>query len=302
MRMLAVAALVAAAVTSGCAVAPVMVAQAVSSMNMNDMKRLANTGMNVYNGTREVSAQEEVALGAGVASHLLGAAPLLQDAKVQAYVNQVGKWVALQSERPELTWHFAVLDDNELNAYAAPGGYVFISRGLLLTLRSEAELAGVLGHEIAHVSRKHHLNLMTKQTWWDGVKDVGGLVLDKNGGTVPGTDPRWTEYGLKAAKGFMEVYARGLDKNDEFEADRVGVVLAARAGYDPFGLPAVLQSLQAVNPDNPGLALLFKTHPPFGERLDKLALAMGSDFDKFDNAATLDKRFKSQVAVPRALR
>lgn len=294
------AALTMALACSGCAVAPVMMNTALQNMTLDDAKKVVTTGSNMLTGaTREVTPQEEVALGSGVASNLLGAAPLLKDAKAQAYVNTVGKWVAQQSERPDLNWHFAVLDDNEVNAYAAPGGYVFITRGMLVSLRSEAELAGVLAHEVGHVVAKHHLKAMTSQGFLDGVKDLGGMFMDKNGGTIPGVDPRYVEWGTKAAKAGMQVYARGLDKSDEFEADRMGIVLAARAGYDPFGLPAVLQSLQAVNPDNPGLALMFKTHPPFGERLDKLALAMGSDFDHFDKGATLDKRFKAQVSMPK---
>jgi predicted Zn-dependent protease len=296
------AAALAAATLAGCAAAPQMVTHAINNMNANDMQKLYTSAKTAVTGTREVTAAEEVALGAGIASNLLGAAPLWHDRKAQAYVNTVGHWVARQSERPELNWRFAVLDDNELNAYAAPGGYVFVSRGLLLSLRSEAELAGVLAHEIAHVVARHHLNLMTKQSVWQFGSDLGSMVMEKNGNAVPAVDPRVTEWGLKAAKAGMQVYARGLDKDDEFEADRMAVVLAARAGYDPFGLPAVLQSLQAVNPDNPGLAMLFKTHPPFGARLDKLALAMGSSFDHYDNAATLDKRFKSQVSVPKAMR
>lgn len=288
-----------AAGVAGCAVAPAMVSTALSRMDANDVQNLVQKTRDYAQKTREVSPAEEAALGAGIASNMLGAAPLWSDRKAQQYVNTVGHWVARQSERADLDWHFAVLDDNELNAFALPGGYVFITRGLLLSLRNEAELAGVLGHEIAHVVRKHHLKAMSTQSFWEYAGGIGGLVLDKNAGSVPGVDPRLVEWGTRTARAATEVYARGLDKDAEFEADRMGVVLAARAGYDPYGLPAVLQTLQAVNPNTPALAMLFKTHPSFDARLDALARVMTADFDRFDNQPTLAPRFRANVALPR---
>jgi predicted Zn-dependent protease len=288
-----------AACLAGCAGAPAMVSTALARMDVNDVQNLYQQTRDFSQKWREVSPAEEAALGAGIASNMLGAAPLWPDRKAQQYVNTVGHWVAQQSERADLDWHFAVLDDSDLNAFALPGGYVFITRGLLLSLRNEAELAGVLGHEIAHVVRKHHLQAMRSQSFWQYAGGLGGFVLDKNAGTVPGVDPRLVEWGTRTARAATEVYARGLDKDAEFEADRMGVVLAARAGYDAYGLPAVLQTLQAVNPNAPALALLFKTHPSFDARLDALAQVMTADFDRFDGQPTLAQRFRANVALPK---
>ena len=106
------------------------------------------------------SADEETQIGRQLAGNLLGAAPLAKDDKLQRYVNRVGRWVASQSERPDLKWHFGVLEAPDLNAFALPGGYVFVTRGLVELMADESELAGVLAHEIAHVMLQHHLKVL----------------------------------------------------------------------------------------------------------------------------------------------
>lgn len=211
----------------------------------------------------KISPEEERAYGREAAATLLGAEPTLTDPATQRYVNRVGLWVALQSERPELAWRFAVLDDGDVNAFAAPGGYVFVTKGLLQLLDSEAELAGVLSHEVAHVVRKHHLNALTKDKRMGALT---GLASDKIGGD----DPRKREMAAKLLTGVKTLYSRGLDKKDEFQADRDGVVIAARAGYDPSGLVGVVQKLDALDPGAAGVALLFKTHPLPADRLSVL--------------------------------
>ena len=112
---------------------------------------------------RNPSKAEEIALGREITGSLLGAAPLVKDEALQKYVNQVGRWVANQSERADLPWKFGVIDSADLNAFAAPGGYVLLTKGLYLKMQSEAQLAGVLGHEIAHVVKKHQLKVLQKQ-------------------------------------------------------------------------------------------------------------------------------------------
>jgi predicted Zn-dependent protease len=213
-------------------------------------------------------------------------------------VQQVGLTLVAQTERPNLPWHFSVLDDHEFNAFATPGGYIFITKGLLQSMRNEAELAGVLAHEIAHVLRKHHLAAMKVAAAKSSAADLGSYLLEKNPQVTKGG--KLTPALNALANVGTEMYARGLDKGDEFEADRMGVVIAARAGYDPYGLPAVLQSLQTVNPNFAGLALMFKTHPSFQARLDLLAQVMDKPFEPFENQPTLAARFKIMVPAPKA--
>ena len=247
-----------------------------------DWKKAAETVKKVQKANADINEPQEITLGEGIASNLLGAAPLLDNPPVQEYVNRVGRWLTLQTERPDLPWQFGVLDDADVNAFSAPGGYVFITKGLLAQMNSEAELAGVLAHEISHVLRKHHLQAIKKGARTELLADLANDAIRNNG-----KDPRLT----KLVSAGTEVYARGLDKQDEYEADRMGVVIAARAGYDPYGLPAVLQTLQAINPTDSSVALMFKTHPAIADRLSLLDREMTGQFDNRENQPDLDVRF-----------
>lgn len=214
------------------------------------------------------SDAEETQIGRQIAGNLLGAAPLVRDDGLQRYVNRVGRWVALQSERPDLNWQFGVIDSNDLNAFATPGGFIFLTRGLYKKLNSEAELAGVLGHEIGHVLRKHHLKLLQKS---QGIAAVGGLLGRKL--------KNESEVVQNLIGNGAEVVARGLDKDAEYEADRIGLVLSARAGYDAYALPAVLAEIGHVAKTDESVSLLFKTHPLPEDRLSNLSEAVGDKLD-----------------------
>ena len=233
---------------------------------------------NVLSGIAGTSQEEEVAIGRQIAGNLLGASPLLKDKLLQKYVNNVGRWVASQSERPDLPWHFGVIETKDINAFAAPGGYIFVTRGLYLQLQNEAALAGVLAHEIGHVIRQHHLKVLQQSS----LVDLGGQVLSKQVGN--------NEKVQKLIGSGAEVVARSLDKNAEFEADSIAVVLSTRAGYDPFSFPEVLQEIGHIAKDDNSVELLFKTHPHPDERLEKLNVAMNDGFDNI-KGLTLDKRF-----------
>ena len=250
-----------------------------------DINRMVDTVKNVGRAVKEIEEPEEIAIGRDVASRLLGAAPLVADARLQRYVNHVGRWLAAQTERPDLPWQFGVLDHSNVNAFAVPGGTIFITRGLLEKMRSEAELAGVLGHEIVHVLRKHHLKAIQKgaQTALAG-EGLSAALRERAG---PARD-KLIAFGT-------EMYSRGLDKSDELEADRLGIVIAARAGYDAYGLPAVLQTLQAMSAQDSALALMFKTHPAPGERLDTIGEKMQAVLDTYSGQAQLADRFVRQI-------
>lgn len=228
-------------------------------------------------GLTGYSEPEEIAIGRQIAGNLLGAAPLVKDAAVQKYVNNVGRWVASQSERPDLAWHFGVIASNDLNAFAAPGGYIFVTRGLYQKLANEAELAGVLAHEIGHVIHKHHLKILQQSS----LLELGSNAVSKQVGGNANI--------AKLIGSGAEIVSRSLDKNAEFEADRIAVVLAARAGYDAYGLPQVLQEIGHSAPTDDSVALLFKTHPLPEARLAQLGEVMDSRFDGL-KGQTLPKR------------
>lgn len=242
-----------------------------------------------------IDEAREIEIGRQLAAVLLGSKPLHPDMALQRYVNQLGRWISLQSARPQLPWTFAVLDDPGYNAFAAPGGYVFVTKGLIDRCADEAELAGILAHEITHVTAKHHLLAMRKTA-------QSGMLT-----RLVASQIKTTAVGNLVASQFLalgrNLYARGLDQSDEYDADRNAVALAARAGFDPYGLVAVLQQLRTAAPDNPLFALSLSTHPPAQTRLEQLELAMGKQLDVFAGAApmTLAQRMAPPPVAPVAM-
>ncbi|MBI1770795.1 MAG: M48 family metalloprotease [Burkholderiales bacterium] len=251
----------------------------------NGLGKHAEAAKNLIEQTKEIDEPQEIALGQEFAATLLGAKPLWNDAGAQRYVNNLGRWLTLQTERPDLPWTFGVLDDDGFNAFATPGGNIFVTRGLLARMHNESELVGVLSHEIAHVLRKHYLAALKTK----GFLGFGADLIVNN--YAKGNLAEYKEMALKAAK---EVYSKGLDKSDEYEADRVAVVIAARAGYDPYGLPAVLQTLQSKSSQDSNFSLLFETHPSPNDRIDSLDKAMRSRFGSGNWIAgkTIEERLK----------
>lgn len=224
------------------------------------------------------SKEDEISIGREVTGSILGAAPLVKNSALQQYVNKVGRWVATQSERSDLPWKFGVIESDDLNAFAAPGGYVLITKGLYQRLENESQLAGVLGHEIAHVVKKHQLKIIQKQALLSYGADLLGNKLGDN------------ELSKKAIGTGAEISARNLDKSAEYEADRMGMILAARAGYDVYGLAEILNTLATVNKDDDSVALLFKTHPKPDERLTQLGESAGNQLDQLKPGKTLESR------------
>lgn len=240
--------------------------------NVGDLVGLLSQSM------EQIDEPKEIEIGRQLAAVLLGAKPLHPDMALQHYVNRLGRWISLQSARPQLPWTFAVLDDAGYNAFAAPGGYIFITKGLFDGMGDEAELAGVLAHEIHHVVAKHHLQAIRKsaQTGLLG-RAVASQLSNNLAGQVSNQLLNWGR----------DMYTKGLDQGDEFEADRTGVVLAARAGFDPYGLMAALQQLRTATPDNPLFALALSTHPATQLRLDQLENAMGQRMDTLATIAPM---------------
>lgn len=216
-----------------------------------------------------MSEADEVAVGKEIAAKTLGTYRLVRDEKLQRYLNVVGLWVALQSERPALPWRFAAVESDQVNAFAVPGGAVLITGGMLKLLSNEAELACVIGHEVGHVVRKHHLSLLQKELLLQsGAKVVGEAVT--SGG------PRDEVRKFLASEG-AELYARSLDRDSERDADGDGVLLAARAGYDPASCLLFMQRMAGMKQEAGTLASLYKTHPQAAERavdVDKALLRL----------------------------
>ncbi|MBT8446720.1 MAG: M48 family metalloprotease [Gammaproteobacteria bacterium] len=248
------------------------------------LDKLVDMVPKVLKATTEMAEEEEIQLGSDLSASLLGAMPLVQDAGVQQYVNRVGRWLAMQSERPKLPWHFAVTDTDTVGAFAAPGGYVMVTRGLVLLMTSEQELAGVLAHEIAHVVEKHHVRAVMKAAQREVAVEVARSAMDQQ-----------SLLAEQLVKSGMQLYGRGLERGDELDADGRGAVIAARAGYDPSGLLALLLTLEAINPEDENMALLTATHPPVGDRIEALVPILDGELAEWAVAETASARFSTML-------
>lgn len=199
---------------------------------------------------------DEEQVGEAAASRILGAAGLIQSTSAQRYINLVGNALAQRTDS-NYRWRFGLIKSDSVNAFAMPGGYILVTTGLLKQLQSEDELAFVLAHEITHVLRRHHYRVVQRQR----------LAESAAKQMQAGSD----EAAFAALSQISaQIYARGLDKNSEFESDRLGAELTAQAGYDPAAAIGVLERLQRIKGDDPRAELLFSTHPSAAERLDTL--------------------------------
>lgn len=264
---------------------PLLIATALPSfaLDFGSIMKGLDVAKKAVDSRRDIAEPEEIQMGGELAATLLGASPLVNDAELQRYVNRVGMWLAQQTERPSLPWKFGVIDHPNVNAFATPGGYILITKGLFMRLRSESELAGVLAHEISHVLQKHQLKAIQKSLGSAALGDALNAYAQNS------SNPN-AESIAKVVSGGKELYLRGLDKEDEFDADRYGVVIAARGGYNPYGLVGVLHTL-AEAPTDGAFALMFKTHPTANDRLDRLGAAMGERLDGVDKVVDDVPRF-----------
>jgi predicted Zn-dependent protease len=210
----------------------------------------------------DLSDADEKALGREITGRILAVSPVIANDSLQRYVNLVGSYVSQQSKRPNLQWTFAVIKSDDINAFSAPGGYIMITSGLYRTLGNEAELAGILGHEIAHVNLRHHVRLMQKDR-----------LIAKGQQTL--TAQTKVDALKELAGSGAQITARSFDKQAEYECDRMGIEYAAHAGYDPFAFIDAIDRLGA-DTQTDRLSLLFKTHPHPRDRIAALEKSIGT--------------------------
>lgn len=195
---------------------------------------------------------------------------IYKNAALTAYVNTLGRELAAVSEQPREKWTFTILDDATINAFALPGGYVYVTRGLVALANSEAELAGVIGHEIGHVTAGHSSLRQERATIATGAM-IGAQIL----GAVLGADAQTMrgigELGQAVGGGILASYSR----DDELSADNLGIRYIARAGYDPYAQADFLESMGAAaqvearaagKPYDPNATDFFASHPATGPR------------------------------------
>jgi predicted Zn-dependent protease len=225
---------------------------------------LAACATNPATGKKEISLMseaQEVELGKSMDGEVRREMGVYEDAELQRYVESVGMRLARASQRPNLPWHFTVVDEPAINAFALPGGYIYITRGILPFLDTEAELAGVLGHEVGHVTARHSAQQYTKAT-------TAGLGVQLLSIFVPQAAPfqGLTEQALGVL--FLK-YGR----DDELQADRLGVDYTAKTGWNPAGVGGMLRTLARLDEANGsrrGVPNWLSTHPAPADRVEKV--------------------------------
>lgn len=229
-----------------------------------------------------ITDDEERQIGAAVSEKVRQQYGVEQDPAVHRYVSLVGAVVAQASSRPDVRWQFIVLDTDGVNAFAAPGGFIHITRGALALMGSEAQLAGVLAHEVIHVTEKHSINAIRNGR----MKDMG-LEMAPSGGLTK------TALNRLAEEAYGVVYA-GYGRNEELESDRLGLALANKVGYDPKGLGGFLARLQERNKAATEKQGLFASHPEMQERLEKLDKQIADQ--RLASTAVLAERYRKFIA------
>jgi predicted Zn-dependent protease len=258
---------------AGAAAPPVFAGEGEAGQLGSVLKR-ANQARDLH-----MSDADEQKLGEAVSERIRERYGVVQDAAIHKYVTLVGGVLAQASSRPTLDWRFVVLDTDGVNALAAPGGLIHITRGALSLMKSEAELADVLAHEIIHVTEKHTIKAIQKGK-------ATQIAAEESGA---GSNAIFGELVNKAT----DVVMAGFGRGEELEADQKGIVLASKVGYDPGKLAAFLNTLTERNKASTEKQGLFASHPEMKERLEKLEKTIKDR--KLTSTATVEARYARHV-------
>jgi len=228
-------------------------------LNDLDVSKAVSGVSKAVSAARGVSDKEEIAVGKEVAANLAARYGTLEDPALIKYLNLIGQALVPYCGRTGLSYHFAVLNTKQINAFAAPGGYIFITRGILETAKDEGQLAGVIAHEIAHVAHRHIAKEIRKA-------NVIGAGVD----LTEATSKSGHEAMDQVTQFSTDLLFKGLSRDDEREADLSGTKNLSDAGYQPGALKSFLAILTRKNPDDKSLTVLNKTHPRPEDRIQSI--------------------------------
>lgn len=251
------------------------------------LKKIKEKAEKVQDALAPMTVEEEMEVGREVAAKLIGYFGLVEDDALTDYVNLVGGTVAAQSERQVVPYRFAVLKSDSMNAFSTPGGFIFITKGALLLCEDEAELAGVLAHEVGHVAGRHVLKIFER----DKMMRAG---MDEAGSRMPGS--KYLQDFSK--KLLIKVLDQGLVEGDEYDADQRGVKYAHAAGYPADGLTRFLTKLSGAT-EQGGSSFWTKTHPPIAQRSDRIAKIIATEQWQDMDKPKVPARFLAETKMVR---
>jgi predicted Zn-dependent protease len=252
--------------------------------------KVMNKGSKVAEASRAWTPEEEQMIGDRAAAKLIHVFGVYNNPDMNKYVQMVGSTVAQFGTRNDVTYHFAILDTDIANAFAMPGGYIFVTRGALRNMKNESELAGVLAHEVAHVDNRH-LEREIREKKFTGIAVETGV--EQGTSSVPYGS--WSNLDNMLTKALTNVFSQGYAPAKESEADKEGTDLAMKAGYQATGLRDFLQTLSDLsqNADMQRSTNMFNghSHPPFPDRIAKLTKQTSGA----SGGETLEARFKQNM-------
>jgi predicted Zn-dependent protease len=238
--------------------------KAIDTQSVTKALDTAKSASKVAKGVAGIGPEEERVIGDSVALEIIGQyGGLVRDEAVMTRLNLVGRSLARYSARPNLDWRFGVLDSDTINAFSAPDGYVFITRGLYELAGSDDNLAGILAHEISHITGRHALNIVARGEFLSGATSLASA----RSSDVRNLDAQLQQFDLGVGQITKTLFEKGFDPQTEYAADKTGHDLAALTGYAPGALRGVLTTLQARGGDP---KKVFSTHPPLAERIKRL--------------------------------
>lgn len=230
----------------------------------------------------------EVIFGRELSARILGKYQLYRDDKLTKYLNKVGKGISQYANRPEIEFRFAVIDTDMVNAFAAPGGYIFVTKGALKTMEDEAELAAVLAHEVAHVTERHIVKELNIKATDDSSAVGFARVI---GG---GTDTMRGLFTQMVDKAVELLFEKGLKRQDEMDSDRISTMAIASAGYDSTALARYLKKISSAEKD---VKLMAGTHPTFDERIQGIKMVLLENLLTDKKQAIVKERFNDNVRI-----
>ncbi len=232
------------------------------------MKRIfASAALTVSLTACGISQQQEVEMGTDYARQINSQLPIVGDPEVNRYINLLGDQIASRTSRADLDWRFYVVDSREVNAFAVPGGFIYVNRGLIERTTRMDELAGVLGHEIGHVVRRHSIEQMEKAQGANLGLTLACVLTSVCNSQIAGA-------AINVAGG--AVFAR-FSRQDELEADQEAVANTVRAGISPQGIVTMFQKLISERRSRPNaVAGWFATHPLEEDRIERAQATIAS--------------------------